>query len=137
MIRLPDWDRRLARVTEKHLRLPGEWGVSDCGLTVGEAVEAVTGVNPLAEFIGRYSTEAGAARIMKRKGWANMEDVLASFFGPVNRLKAQRGDVGVVMQGGALTACYITEYGAAAKEPDGLIFHPQTELVRAFMVGRS
>lgn len=134
-MRLPDWDRRLARVTEKHLALPGEWGVCDCGLTVGEAIEAVTGTNPLAEFAGRYSTELGAARIMKRKGWADMGDVLAHFFPPVGRLLAQRGDVGTVMQGGALTAGYVTEYGFAAKGPRGLIFHPQTEIVSAYKVG--
>lgn len=133
--RHPDWERRLVRVSERHMHLPGEWGASDCGLTVGEAIEAVTGTNPLAEFVGRYSTERGAARIMKRKGWADMGDVLAAFFAPVNRLSARRGDVGTVMQGGALTAGYVTEYGFAAKGPDGLIFHPLTAIVTAFRVG--
>ena len=134
--RLPDWERRLARVVEHHLHLPGEWGASDCGMTVGEAIEAVTGVNPLAQFLGKYTTELGAARIMKRKGWTDMGDVLASFFEPCGRLSAQRGDVGNVTQGGALTAGFMTDLGFAAKGPHGLVFHSQVDLVAAFKVGR-
>ena len=138
MPRLEDWDRRLARVTEKHMSLPGEWGVSDCIMTVGDAIEAVTGDNPFAQFKGRYKTEAGAARVMRKNGCETVEDMLASFLGlePVNRLSAQRGDVGTIMQGGELTAGYVTEYGFAAKGPHGLTFHPVTEIVSAFKVGR-
>lgn len=133
--RLHGWERRLAAVTEKHMALPGAWGACDCGLTVGEAIEAVTGVNPLAGFIGRYKTALGAARIMKRKGWGDMADVLASFFPETGRLMARRGDVGVVMQGGALTAGYVCEHGFAAKGPRGLIFHDLTEIISAYRVG--
>lgn len=136
MNRLPDWDRRLARVTEKHMRLPGAWGVSDCVLTVGEAVEAVTGENPFARFAGRYTTEIGAARVMRKEGFASLEEAFVAYFVPCPRLKAQRGDVGIVMQGGQPTACYLTEYGAAAKGPAGLVFHAQTDLVRAYRIGQ-
>lgn len=130
------WERRLARVVERHMHIPGAWGASDCGLTVGEAVEAVTGTNPLVEFVGRYSTELGAARIMKRKGWADMGDLLAAFFEPCGRLSAQRGDVGTILQGGQLTAGFMTDLGFATKGPNGLMFHDQTDLVAAFKVGR-
>lgn len=136
MNRLPDWDRRLARVTEKHLRLPGAWGESDCVMTVGEAIEAVTGDNPFAKFQGRYTTETGAARVMRKDGYATLEAAFDAYFAACPRLKAQRGDVGIVMQGGQPTACYLTEYGAAAKGPSGLIFHAQTDLVRAYRIGR-
>lgn len=136
MPRENDWDHRLARVTEKHMRLSGEWGATDCLLTVGEAIEAVTGNDPFAAYRGRYKTERGAARVMRRNGCKDVEAVLARLFQPVGRLLAQRGDVGTVMQGGALTAGYVTEYGFAAKGPNGLIFHPVTEIVSAFKVGR-
>lgn len=134
MPRLSDWDRRLARVTEKHMRLSGAWGASDCLMTVGDAIEAVTGENPFAAYRGRYTTQAGAARVMRREGCNDVEDVLARLFQPVGRLLAQRGDVGTVMQGDALTAGYVTEYGFAAKGPDGLVMHPQTAIVSAYRV---
>lgn len=138
LTRLPDWDRRLVRVTEKHMNLSGEWGASDCLLTVGDAIEAVTGTDLLAPYRGRYKTEKGAARLMRRNGCETVEDVFRAFFSlpPVGRLLAQRGDVGVVMQGGEPTAGYVTDQGFAAKGERGLVFHPVTEIVAAFKVGR-
>lgn len=138
LTRLPDWDRRLARVTEHHMSLPGEWGVSDCLLTAGDAIEAVTGTDLLAPFRGRYKTEAGAARLMRRNGCETVDDVFRAFFAlePVGRLMAQRGDAGTIMQGDVLTAGYVTEQGFASKGPAGLIFSPVTGIVAAFKVGR-
>lgn len=138
LTRVPDWDRALPLVVERHMALPGEWGVSDCLLTAGDAIEAVTGVDILAEFRGRYSTEIGAARLMRKHGCENVDDVFRVFFSlpPVGRLMAQRGDVGTVMQGGQLTAGFMTERGFAAKGEHGLVFHDITEIVAAFKVGR-
>jgi hypothetical protein len=133
--RLADWDRRLARVTEKHIESPGVWGDADCLLTLADAVEAVTGTDPAADIRGRYTTERGASRILKRRGFANVEEVLASLFPPVGRLLAQRGDAGVIARHGVLAAGYVTEYGLAVKTGRGLDFHPQTEIKSAFKVG--
>jgi len=133
--RSPDWDRRLARVTEKHLALPGEWGTADCGLTVSDAVLAVIGNDFLGEFRGSYTTEIGAARIMRKKGWETMEDVLAAHFDKMPRLLARRGNLVIVERAGALCAGYICEYGAAVKTDSGLTFVPQTEIRSAWQVG--
>lgn len=135
LTRLPDWDRRLARVTEKHLTLPGAWGESDCLLTVADAVEAVTGQDPAARIRGKYSSEIGAAKLMRRRGCADAEMVLAKLFLPVGRLLAQRGDVGTVERGGVIAAGYVTEYGFAVKTDRGLEFLPQTEIRSAFKIG--
>jgi len=135
--RLKDWDRRLARVTEEHLATPGEWGVSDCIVTAAACVAAVTGVDIMAPWRGRYKTEAGAARLMRKEGCANVEDVLGKLFGlpPIGRLMARRGDLVVVERNCQLCAGYICEYGAAVKTETGLVFLPQTETRSAFRVG--
>jgi hypothetical protein len=137
LIRSPGWERRLARVTEKHISLPGEWGVSDCLLTMADAVEAVTETDIMVKWRGKYKTEAGAAKLMKKNGCDTVEDVLRDFFRlpPVGRLSARRGDVGIVLQGGQPTAGYVCEYGFAAKGPRGLTFHDLTDIVTAFKVG--
>lgn len=135
MSRLNDWDRRLARVTEKHMRMPGVWGESDCLLTVADAVEAVTGKDHAAKVRGKYSTPLGAAKLMKRRKCDTVEDVLAKLFQPVGRLMAQRGDVGTVeLDNGEIAAGYVTEYGVAVKGERGLRFVPQTALRTAFRV---
>lgn len=135
LTRLPDWERRLAAVVEHHLDTPGEWGISDCLLTVMDAVEAVTGVDPAAKVRGKYSTELGAVRTLRRRKLADVEAALASLFPPVGRLMAQRGDVGIVERDGEVAAGFITERGLAVKIETGLTFYPQTEIKTAFKVG--
>lgn len=135
LTRLPDWERRLALVVEHHIEVPGTWGVADCLLTVADAVEAVTGVDPAAKIRGVYSSELGAAKLMRRRKCADVEAVLAKLFPPVGRLMALRGDVGVVERDGVLAAGFITERGLAVKIETGLAFYPQTEIKRAFKVG--
>lgn len=136
LTRLPDWDRRLARAVDRHADIPGEWGVADCLLTCADIVEAVTGFDPAADIRGRYKTEAGAARLLRKRGYTDVEAALADLFQPEAVLMAQRGDLGMVERGGRLTACFITDKGGAAKTERGLSFFPQTELKTAFRVGR-
>ncbi|HEV7255732.1 MAG TPA: hypothetical protein VGN97_21860 [Mesorhizobium sp.] len=135
LTRLPDWDRRLARVTERHMTLPGQWGVSDCLLTVFDAVEAVTGHDPGHAIRGRYKTARGATGHLRRRGFRNVEEALAALFPPVGRLLAQRGDLGVILEGDVLAAGYVTELGFAVKTETGLVFRPQTDIRSAFKVG--
>lgn len=134
MTRLPDWDRRLARVTEKHMRSPGVWGESDCLLTVADAIEAVVGVDHAAKVRGRYTTPAGAAKLMRQRKCANVEEVLAKRLPEIGRLMARRGDVGTVERDGEIAAGFVTEYGVAVKGERGLVFVPQTQLRKAFRV---
>jgi hypothetical protein len=137
LTRLPDWERRLVAVTRQHIAMPGVWGVSDCLLTAADSIEAVTGHDLLAPWRGRYRTEKGAARLMRREGCHDVDDVFRAFFAlpPVGRLSAQRGDVGTILQGGQLTAGFVTGEGFAAKGERGLIFHPVTAIVAAFRIG--
>lgn len=136
-MRLPDWDRRLALVTEKHMRLPGEWGVSDCLLTAADAIEAVTGEDVMARWRGRYSTEKGAARLLRKEKCKTVDDAMRDVFGlePKGRLLAQRGDVGTIEIGGEIVAGYFCELGFATKGPEGLAFHPVTAVLTAYEVG--
>jgi hypothetical protein len=42
------------------------WGHRDCGTAAGAVVLAASGIDPCSEFRGRYSTELGCARVLKR-----------------------------------------------------------------------
>lgn len=134
--RLEDWDRRLARVTEKHLRLAGEWGVSDCLMTAMDAVEAVTGVDPAAKVRGTYATEQGAAKLLRRRKVETVEQMLAKLFPPLpSAFMALRGDLTVVERNGVLSAGYVCEYGVAVKTETGIAFVDLTEIRSAYQVG--
>ncbi|KRB26334.1 DUF6950 family protein [Mesorhizobium sp. Root172] len=135
LTRLPDWDRRLARLVPAIAATPGVWGQSDCLLTVMGVVAEITGFDPAADIRGKYKTEAGAARILRKRGFDDVEMALASLFAPVGRLMAQRGDVGVVDQDGQLCAGFMCDRGFMARTETGVFILPQSAIKTAFKVG--
>lgn len=137
LTRLPDWDRRLARLVSGIADTPGIWGKSDCIMTAAAGIEAVTGTDIMAPWRGRYRTEAGAARWMRKGGCKDVEGLLRDFFGlpPVGRLLAQRGDVGVVERDGALCAGFMCDQGFLVRTETGRAILPQTAIKTAFKVG--
>lgn len=139
MERVHEWDRRLAEVTSRHLQTPSSWGESDCLLKVADAIEAVTGIDLAGSIRGKYKTEAGAAKLLRKRGHTNVESLLEELFDPVGRLLAQRGDVVTIEQDGQIAAGYVTEYGVIVATPTGSAFRPQTDqsIRKAFKVGRT
>ncbi|MFC3326201.1 DUF6950 family protein [Mesorhizobium cantuariense] len=137
LTRLKDWDRRLARLVSSITDAPGVWGETDCLLTAAAAIEAVTGQDIMAPWRGRYKSEAGAARLMRKEGCENVEDVLGTFFGlpTIGRLLARRGDVGVVEQNGVLCAGFVCDRGFLCRTESARIFLPQTAMKTAYRVG--
>ncbi len=94
MRRFDNWASRL----DEFLKNDGplEWGKSDCCMFACNAAICISGVDPAKDFRGRYSTELGAKRILKRRGGllAHVEKEAAKYgIKRVPPLKAQRGDI--------------------------------------------
>jgi hypothetical protein len=103
MYRLPDWETRLAAYLEP-LRLRAfDWGSHDCCTFAGGAVQAMTGIDPMAEFRGHYSTAIGSARALRKFGAGDLASTLDTKFERVSAALAHRGDV--LMSGGLLGIC--------------------------------
>lgn len=98
--RLPDWEARLAAYLEPLRERPFAWGTHDCCLFCAGAVEAMSGVDPMPEFRGRYTTAIGAERALRRYGAGTLDATLDNKFTPVVASLAKRGDI--VMSGGLL-----------------------------------
>lgn len=135
LTRLPDWERRFTAVAEAHVDTPFQWGQCDCLLAVADVVEAVTGVDPAAKIRGRYTTELGAAKLMRRRKFNTVEDVLKKLFPRVGRLMARRGDICTIERNGEIVAGYVTMHGVAFQTPRGVSLVPQTDVNKAFSVG--
>lgn len=103
MHRLPNWEARLAAYLSPLRLRPFAWGSHDCCLFAAGAVEAMTGVDPMPEFRGRYSTAIGAARALKRYGAGTLDTTLNTKFAPVPAALAHRGDI--IMSDGLLGIC--------------------------------
>ena len=94
-MRLRDWQSRLDATIAAHRAMPFAWGAHDCALFAADCVQAVTGTDPAADLRGKYRTEAGAARHIKRLG--GMEAIADARLGArVPVLMAQVGDVALI-----------------------------------------
>lgn len=98
--RLPDWEVRLAAYLEALRLRRFAWGEHDCCTFAAGAVAAMTAVDPMAEFRGRYTTAIGSARALRRYGAGTLAATLDIKFERISHALAQRGDI--VMSHGLL-----------------------------------
>jgi hypothetical protein len=118
-MRLANWRENLESLVQSRQAQPFAWGVSDCSLWAADVVMAITGRDPMAEYRGRYRTERGALRVMRRQRIeALVSEPLPQQISP--RL-AQPGDVGVI-DGGKWPALVARVGGCwMAQGADGLV----------------
>ena len=128
-MRLPDWPERLADFVRARRKMPFAYGANDCALFAADAVHAMTGVDPAAEYRG-YSDEREALRIIKdadgMRGLVSLPEKPAGM--------AQRGDVVIVLIEGRETFGVCVGENYAAPGVDGLVIRPMAEAVAAFEV---
>lgn len=93
-MRIDGWDDRLLAVIERHGAAAYVPGVSDCWTMAMDAAEAVTGKRPYADV--RYSTDVGALRAMRRRGFSSLSEAVAAVYSARSPGHWQRGDIAVV-----------------------------------------
>lgn len=93
MTRLPDWDARFVAFLAGLGPPLHVYGARDCALLGADCVLAVTGVDPAAEFRGKYSTEAGAAKALRTIGAGDLASTVSSKFESIAPSLAGRADL--------------------------------------------
>lgn len=89
--------KRLNQFLNNNMTRSFEWGAWDCCLFACDCVEQLAGFDPASVYRGRYSTEIGAARVLKKRGHTTVEHAFTEFFGPLQpKLLTSRGDVVLV-----------------------------------------
>ena len=93
--RLSDWESRLSEyLFEFRERFAThEYGADDCCTFCGGAVEAMTGVDPMAEFHGSYDSIKSAKAALKKIGKGSLKKTLDAKFPACPIGKAKRGDL--------------------------------------------
>ncbi len=126
MKRVLDWQVRLnnyfvdvqARYNESGL----VWGTLDCCIFAADWVEVATGVDPMADFRGHYSSAGEAAEIVREWGEGSLLATLVGLFGEaIPPAQSKRGDlayrreenaIGIVYTSGARQlAAFLSEAG--------------------------
>lgn len=140
--RLPGWEKKALAELGRHMAQPLTWGVSDCISVPADLCLAMTGVNILPAHLRRYRTEAGAMRLLKRAGFADVEEALNAAFPRIEGVAmARRFDAGVVERqdssGRPVLATVIIFHAGQAIGRDALgkVLVPQLTLRSAFAIG--
>lgn len=132
-MRLSNWEARLSAYLAEVLDRPYRYGSHDCLLHVANAALAMTGVDPGAGHRGKYRTEAGAARHLRRHGADSPAAMMDQRFERIPPAFAQRGDA-VAGDDGIPGVCIGAR--AAFVGEDGLAFTPIAEWRFAWKVAR-
>jgi hypothetical protein len=125
--RVDHWERLLAAAIDTARAKPFVWGVHDCPTFAFEVRMILTGGEDIAAlWRGRYTTALGGARVMRRLGWASLEDIGRALLGEPRRsvLLAQRGDIVLADTGLGFGIC--TGASAVGMTPEGLVTVPLT-----------
>ena len=100
----------------------------DCARFCGAGFAAVSGVNPLDSFAGRWTSERGARRILAAHG--GLAAAVDTVMRPIDPTLAQRGDVGMTDDNTLVLIEGDTVVGPAS--PKGLKRAPRAALTRAW-----
>lgn len=118
---------------------PFEWGSWDCCRFAAGAVEAMTGENPMAEFLGAYSDKSSAQAALREIGAGTLYHTLLKKFGrPRHPSRAQRGDIAyAVHDGPTLGVCLGQDCAFVGQQGqlEGLIMIPTLKTRRIFHYG--
>ena len=114
-MRLPDWEERFAQLVHESQLRAFKWGAFDCCTFAADAVEALTGADPMRNLRGKYRNWRGAAVLVRTLG--GLRKAVADVLGePMEHSRmAQRGDI-VLVPGDAAPALGVV-VGSSALVP--------------------
>jgi hypothetical protein len=131
-MRLSDWEMQLSEYVLSKKNQPFEYGVNDCCLFAAGAVEAMTGENPIPEFIGAYDSLKTSIKALKTIGAGTLEKTMDAKFTEIQIGYAQTGDlafhdgsIGVIIDSDAL---FVSD--------DGLVRISRDKWCKIWSVGR-
>ena len=95
MNRLDNWQERLSNVIRARREAGFAWGTADCTQFAFNAVKAVIGEDMGKPYRGKYTTAAGALKILQKVGGVKQPaDLFAARFGKRKAIAfARKGDV--------------------------------------------
>lgn len=133
-MRKEGWEIILDNCLQEAMYKPFQWGEHDCALFMGRTVRAMTGIDTVGQFEGKYSTESGAKALLKPyKGGIiglldNHPDLLK-----IDIRMAKRGDIVFDKKSKAVGICNGRQ-SAFITEKDGLTFKRTLDLDMAWGV---
>jgi len=134
-MRKENWFEELSAYLDRVRDKPFKWGEHDCCIFTGACVEAMTGVDYLAPYLG-YKTKTGAKKALK--GITLLKTLTKLFGKPVPVACAHRGDIMYIVtdDGPCIGICLGETAVFVGREGsnEGLVTLPRADCSRAFRV---
>lgn len=113
-----------------------EWGNSDCALLAADWVKLHLNVDYAAPFRGRYRTELGSKRALKKLGYTSLADAITASLGePLQNAKlAQRGDVVLVTTSLGDSVGIVDGFGVMVQGDKGIVHVNHSDILYAWRV---
>lgn len=134
LVRLDGWERRLAGLANDWRRRPYEYGITDCGRFMIEAVTAVTGA-VLLEGVSWPRGWLGIAKWMIANGWDSVEATMDDLLPAMDPADTRAGDIVSFVRGHEPHLAVRVGDTALSPGADGLLVFPRPTWRRAWQVG--
>jgi hypothetical protein len=134
-MKVTGWEVLLAAAVDDARTRSFNWGTHDCATWAFDLRrDMLSGDDTAALWRGRYRTARGAARVMRRLGWASMPEAGVALLGmPLANVRlAQRGDLMLSPDATSFGVCLGAQVAFLA--PEGLTLRALTSCVLAWRV---
>jgi hypothetical protein len=134
-MKVAGWETVLAAAVDDARTRSFNWGTHDCATWAFDLRRELTGGDDTAAlWRGRYRTARGAARVMRRLGWASMRQAGTALLGtPLADVRlAQRGDLALSPDSTSFGVCLGAQVAFLA--PEGLTLRPLTSCALAWRI---
>lgn len=124
---------RLAEFTAGRRRQPYAWGTNDCVTFAADAVQAVTGTDPMSDLRGSWDSESAALAVLEAQG--GLIAAMDARFPRKAKEFAQRGDLVLVKDANgqpSLAVCVGKD--AASPGEDEMLLTPMGKVRMAWEV---
>lgn len=98
MARLANWQNNLSSIINERREVGFDFAHMNCMFWVADVVKAITGDDFLAAYRGKFKTEKGAAKLLRKlDGVDTSQELLIKRFGPLQPISfARMGDIVLV-----------------------------------------
>jgi hypothetical protein len=132
--RHPDWQLRLESFIAQRQAQPFAWGANDCALFAAAAVQALTGADVAATWLGQHTSARAAWRAVRAAG--GLPAIATAALGPsIGPAFARVGDLVLlpVRSGHALGLC--NGVNVLGPGPQGIAALPRAQALACWRVG--
>ena len=92
-MRKQNWDVILNNYIESIKDVEFKWGECDCCTFAANFVQKITGIDPIPEFRGHYTTSYGSKRALIKYGKGTLLETMDSKFKKIRPSFCKRGDL--------------------------------------------